>query len=173
MKFGSGRETGFPSRTRIARLMGTLRRIPSDVAREREPAMELVVIECGGCGAAIRVRHPEKPGRRICPRCRTVLVMPEVGEPGLPVESREPAAKERSETEDGLSRRHRRSVPSLVMNTTVMATLAVWVGWDGLDDAARMPSNRTIQAQTIGFMTAHSPELPAGEALPRKKRVDD
>ena len=36
--------------------------------------MEPVVIACGGCGAAIRIRHPEIARRRVCPRCRTVLM---------------------------------------------------------------------------------------------------
>jgi len=35
--------------------------------------MEPVVIACGGCGAAIRIRHPEIARRRVCPRCRTHL----------------------------------------------------------------------------------------------------
>lgn len=35
--------------------------------------MEPVVIACGGCGAAIRIRHPEIGRRRVCPRCHTVL----------------------------------------------------------------------------------------------------
>ncbi|MBV8129938.1 MAG: DUF1570 domain-containing protein [Planctomycetaceae bacterium] len=35
--------------------------------------MEPVVIACGGCGTAIRIRHPEIARRRFCPRCRTDL----------------------------------------------------------------------------------------------------
>ena len=35
--------------------------------------MEPVVIACGGCGTAIRIRHPEIARRRDCPRCRTDL----------------------------------------------------------------------------------------------------
>ena len=35
--------------------------------------MEPVVIACGGCGTAIRIRHPEIARRRVCPRCRTDL----------------------------------------------------------------------------------------------------
>ncbi len=35
--------------------------------------MEPLVIACGGCGAAIRIRHPEIARRRVCPRCHTVL----------------------------------------------------------------------------------------------------
>ncbi len=35
--------------------------------------MEPVVIACGGCGMAIRIRHPEIARRRVCPRCRTDL----------------------------------------------------------------------------------------------------
>ncbi|MGO8899502.1 MAG: DUF1570 domain-containing protein [Isosphaeraceae bacterium] len=35
--------------------------------------MEPVVIAYGGCGTAIRIRHPEIARRRICPRCRTDL----------------------------------------------------------------------------------------------------
>ena len=35
--------------------------------------MEPVVIACGGCGTAIRIRHPEIARHRVCPRCRTDL----------------------------------------------------------------------------------------------------
>jgi hypothetical protein len=35
--------------------------------------MEPVVIACGGCGTAIRIRHPEIARRRVCPRRRTDL----------------------------------------------------------------------------------------------------
>ncbi len=37
--------------------------------------MEPVVIACGGCGAAIRIRHPEVAGRRSCPKCGTALLL--------------------------------------------------------------------------------------------------
>ena len=36
--------------------------------------METVVIACGGCGTAIRIRHPEIARRRVCPRCHTLLM---------------------------------------------------------------------------------------------------
>src|SRR4051812_7120827 len=38
--------------------------------------MEPVVIACGGCGTAVRIRHPEIAGRRVCPRCKAVLTAP-------------------------------------------------------------------------------------------------
>ncbi len=38
--------------------------------------MEPVVISCGGCGTAVRIRHPEIAGRRVCPRCKAVLAAP-------------------------------------------------------------------------------------------------
>ena len=48
--------------------------------------MEPVVIACGGCGAAIRIRHPEIARRRVCPRCRTDLTRDQdpVGRQSLP-----------------------------------------------------------------------------------------
>ena len=54
-----------------------LNKVPStnSFRQTREPrlAMEPVVIACGGCGTAIRIRHPEIARRRVCPRCRTDL----------------------------------------------------------------------------------------------------
>ena len=35
--------------------------------------MEPVVIACGGCGTAVRIRHPEIAGRWACPRCNALL----------------------------------------------------------------------------------------------------
>ena len=134
MKSCSRRETGFPSRPSGARLGGALRRIPSDETRERELAMEPVVIACGGCGAAIRIRHPEKPGAGSAPGAGPVLAMPEAGEPRVRQRPRTAMRPDQPEPSTGLPRRPRRSVPSLVMNTSVMAVLAVWAGWGGLDD---------------------------------------
>ena len=55
----------------------TVNKTPStnSFRQTREPrlAMEPVVIACGGCGTAIRIRHPEIARRRVCPRCRTDL----------------------------------------------------------------------------------------------------
>ena len=36
-------------------------------------AMEFVVISCGGCGAAVRIRQPQLERRRFCPRCGAEL----------------------------------------------------------------------------------------------------
>ncbi|MGC8644514.1 MAG: DUF1570 domain-containing protein, partial [Isosphaeraceae bacterium] len=35
--------------------------------------MEFVVISCGGCGAAVRIRQPQQECRRFCPLCGTEL----------------------------------------------------------------------------------------------------
>jgi hypothetical protein len=114
--------------------------------------MEPVVIACGGCGSAIRIRHPEKPGRRICPRCRSALTVP-----GTVVPARRPP----------------RRVPSLVMNTSIMAALAVWAGWGGLDEAARVSSARAIQAQTISLDLTQDAPAPVALSPPVAKTAGD
>lgn len=38
--------------------------------------MDPVIIGCDGCGSRIRVRHPDLPRKRYCPRCRTSLDQP-------------------------------------------------------------------------------------------------
>jgi Protein of unknown function (DUF1570) len=41
----------------------------------RIQAMEFVVISCGGCGAAVRICHPEQERRRFCPLCGAQLFL--------------------------------------------------------------------------------------------------
>ena len=67
------RATGFAQAEHAARLNKTPSTNSFRQTREPRLAMEPVVIACGGCGTAIRIRHPEIARRRVCPRCRTDL----------------------------------------------------------------------------------------------------
>lgn len=60
------------------------------------------------------------------------------------------------------------------MNTSVMAVLAMWVGWGGMEEAARMPSNRTILAQTVApaLTPVVTTPSPARETSPTVAMVD-
>src|SRR5271157_667376 len=62
------RGTGFARAEHVARLNKTPWTNSVRQTRETRLAMEPVVIACGGCGAAIRFRHPEIARRRVCPR---------------------------------------------------------------------------------------------------------
>src|SRR5208337_1697564 len=67
------RATGYAQAEYGARLNKTPSTNSFRQTRETRLAMEPVVIACGGCGAAIRIRHPEIARRRVCPRRRTDL----------------------------------------------------------------------------------------------------
>src|SRR5208337_3586578 len=67
------RATGFAPAEHVARLNKTPWTNSVRQTRETRLAMEPVVIACGGCGAAIRIRHPEIARRRVCPRCHAHL----------------------------------------------------------------------------------------------------
>src|SRR5262249_30766045 len=54
-------------------------------------------------------------------------------------------------------------------NTTAMAVLATWVGWGGLDEVARSPSHRAIQAKTLSLpVGAEDPTPAAGDEVAAK-----
>ena len=72
-RFRGSCSTRFAQGSPVLGSMRPFRRIPSDELRTRLSAMEPVVIACGGCGVAIRIRHPEIACCRRCPRCGTVL----------------------------------------------------------------------------------------------------
>ena len=125
--------------------------------------MELVVIACGGCGAAIRIRHPEFSRRRVCPRCRTALprgddsVRPQ-GSLLQSVESSQSIAEDVSGRQRGRNRRlllEAEFLPrpnGIVISTLLLSIAAILGAWTS---ASRSATNLDRDVPPLPCLPAH------------------
>jgi hypothetical protein len=118
--------------------------------------MEPVVIACDGCGTAVRIRHPEIAGRRVCPRCKTVLAAPlapaSATVPSLPFDNtfHHPSPGDLS-SPDGMAEAlsfPRRVSPALVATLALAALVVSWFCLRGFELAAELVANRVVSSSS-------------------------
>jgi hypothetical protein len=136
--------------------------------------MEPVVIACGGCGKAIRIRHPEVARRRVCPSCQTILVCP-----SLSAQTRdralaahaiaaEPADASFLEAPSAVCRLLRLLSPPLGVTLAAFSLLVVWCCWSSPNLAARWAANgveASVSAARPGAVPTGSREPEPGSRL--------
>lgn len=135
--------------------------------------MEPVVIACGGCGVAIRIRHPEVTCRRACPRCGTALAIGPVQDEsswcGEPEDSAWGAVPEPA----GSSRLFRR-LPSLELALPALAgvlisvlLMAAWERWTGNANDRRVTVDAPAPSQSS--QSSADPPCPDVPVVPQSK----
>src|SRR5208283_950350 len=139
------RATGFAWAAHAARLDMTPSTNSFRQTRETRLAMEPVVIACGGCGAAIRIRHPEVARRRACPRCHAHLTRDQdsVCRQSLPqqaISALEPTANQTERQQSSRTRHVPREGKLMARPTSILiaALLLATGAWNG-DQAAAQP----------------------------------
>ena len=138
--------------------------------------MEPVVIACGGCGVAIRIRHPEVACRRSCPRCGTALSLCPVQTEDLGCGHPELAAPE--EESEPASARHLRLrlnplelvLPTVAVFLTSALIMAAWDRWTGIagdrsSEAGRSATCASLDTSKDGSLLAfRSPPSESGKS---------
>src|SRR5271157_3323241 len=137
--------------------------------------MEPVVIACGGCGAAIRIRHSEIARRRVCPRCRTHLTRDQypVCRQSLPQQATsapEPTADQTERQQSSRTRHVPRAGKLMARPTGILIAallLATGAMLSALTSASRSaPSRVRGESPQCGPDTAPAQSAPAAELPP-------
>jgi hypothetical protein len=120
--------------------------------------MEPVVIACGGCGTAVRIRHPEIAGRRVCPRCKAILA-----EPATAAAASQPFATTFHDSgpqdecsPDGVPEPPsfpRRVSPALAATAASLAIVVSWFCLRGFELVADLAANRVISSSSSAQLT--------------------
>ncbi len=129
--------------------------------------MEPVVIACGGCGAAIRIRHPEIARRRVCPRRHAHLTRDQypVCRQSLPQQATsapEPTA-DQTERQQSSRTRHVPREGKLMARLASILIAALLLGtgaWNG-DQAAAQPQRAVpVLAKLVAAPAAGPAQAP-------------
>src|SRR3954469_20925300 len=116
--------------------------------------MEPVVIACGGCGTAVRIRHPEIVGRRVCPRCKSVLAAPLAPAPATAASLSlvntfhhpSPGDASLPDGMPGAPSFPRRVSPPLAATVVLAALVVSWFCLRGFELAAGLVANRVVSS---------------------------
>ena len=137
--------------------------------------MEPVVIACGGCGAAIRIRHPEVARRRACPRCHAHLTRDQdsVCRQSLPqqaISALEPTANQTERQQSSRTRHVLRegklmARPAGILIAALLLATGAMLG--ALTSASRSAASRVRgESPQAGPDTAPAQLAPAAELPP-------